>query len=401
MVAFPTRNTPYTYPSDTNGTIGQDIRRTTRTSRPRGTTRMKCTLRSIIAPLALLLGILTHSSSAIEPSATAATPASFADSAVISKYEDTRSHLRKFGVDSAPATQAGSFRLTTYNIENLFDAHDDPSLTGRDDDAGETKPEHELIATAMAIHAVNADVLCFQEVESEQALLEYRDKYLADMGYDHVISIDAGNSRGIENSVLSRFPISNAKNWPNKKLGGVHPEKYGNSKNWYAGEPIAFRRSPLMVDVQIPGAEGEDDWTLTLFVLHHKSGFHNHYWREAEAKGTLKIINSVLESNPDRPIVLLGDYNALPSDESVKTYLNNGFVDIFADRTDSTEITTHESGRRIDLILANDHALSRMNLSGAFVYGTSARPEGTSYRDLETFEGYAADHYPVSVDLKK
>lgn len=362
---------------------------------------MKCTLLSMIAPSALLLGILTLNSSANEPTEVAETKTPFADSEIITKYEATRSHLRKFGIESAPATPAGSFRLTTYNIENLFDAHDDPSLNGRDDDADETKPEHELIATAMAIHAVNADVLCFQEVESAQALLEYRDTYLADMGYDHVISIDAGNSRGIENSVLSRFPISDAKNWPNKELGGVHPEKYGNSKNWYAGEPIAFRRSPLMVDVQIPGTDGEEDWTLTLFVLHHKSGFHNHYWREAEAKGTLKIINSILESDPDRPIVLLGDYNALPTDDSVKTYLNGGFVDIFADRIDSVEITTHESGRRIDLILANAHALSRMNLSKAFVYGTTARPEGTSYRDLETFDGYAADHYPVSVDVKR
>ncbi len=319
----------------------------------------------------------------------------------IAAFEEIRLESRKYGIQDAPATQEGTFRLTTYNIENRFDSHDDPELSGKNDDADEAKPVHELIATAMAIRAVNADVLCIQEVESEKALLEYRDTYLPDMGYDHIVSIDAGNDRGIENSVLSRFPIKSAKNWPNKPLGGVHPEKYGRSKNWYAGEPIAFRRSPLMIDLEIPNSDesGASSWTLTLFVMHHKSGFYNAYWREAEAKGTIKLIKSVLEEHPDRPIVVLGDFNAENNDESVQLYLDEGFVDIFEGRKSHSEIMTHESRRRIDLIIANQAALGRMNTDDAFVYGTAARPDGVDYRDMETFEGYAADHYPVSVDM--
>lgn len=336
--------------------------------------------------------------SAMEPD----TKVPSSDQAVTEQYEKTRLMMRKFGLEEAPPTPENAFRLTAYNIENLFDAHDDPTLTGRDEDIDDTKPEHQLIATAMAIHAVNADVITFQEIESEQALLEYRDNYLADMGYDYFVSIDAGNSRGIENAVLSRFPISHYENWPNKPLGGVHPEKYGNQKNWYAGEPIAFRRSPLRVDVQIPTDDtGESTWTLTLFIMHHKSGRHNDYWREAEATGTLELINTVLKETPDRPIVILGDFNAEPNAASVQTYLKAGFVDIFADHAKSDQIPTHESGRRIDLILANSAALERMNTESAFVYGTAARPKGTSWRDLDTFEGYASDHYPVSVDMTK
>ncbi len=321
--------------------------------------------------------------------------------AQIEQFSQTREMMRQYGVDKAPAKAEGAFRLTTYNIENLFDTHDDPSLTGRNDDADEAKPQHELVATAMAIRAVNADVLCFQEIESEAALIEYRDNYLSDMGYEFVISIDAGNDRGIENAVLSRFPITNAKNWPKKPLGGVHPEKYGTQKNWYAGEPIEFRRSPLMVDLEIPSADGSDSWSLTLFVMHHKSGRYNTYWREAEATGTLELINKVTKARPDRAIVVLGDFNAEVMDKSVQTYLDAGFVDIFVDRESSSEIITHESGRRIDLILANKAALEHMDTDSAFVYGTAARPEGTNWRDLETFDGYAADHYPVSVDMSR
>ncbi len=344
----------------------------------------------------LAISALTLASHAVQPDAMEQPNSE----AAVKQYEKAREMMRQYGLENAPAKAEHTFRLTTYNIENLFDAHDDPVLTGRNDDADEAKPEHELVATAMAIRAVNPDVLCIQEVESEAALLEYRDSYLADMGYEHVVSIDAGNDRGIENSVLSRFPISSVKNWPNMPLGGVHPEKYGTQKNWYAGEPINFRRSPLMVDLEIPASNGSDAWTLTLFVMHHKSGRYNTYWREAEAIGTLKLIKDVLRDNPDRAIVLLGDFNAEVDAQSVQTYLNDGFVDIFADHASKSESTTHESGRRIDLILANKAALSRMNTDSAFVYGTAARPEGVNWRDMETFEGYAADHYPVSVDVK-
>ena len=341
---------------------------------------------------------LTTACAAHQP---ATTDHPFADPDTIAKYEDIRVKMRRFGLESAPEKPEGTLRLTTYNIENLFDDHDDPALTGRNEDIDDTKPEHQLIATALAIRAVNPDILCIQEVESEAALTEYRDTYLADMGYDHLVSIDAGNERGIENAVLSRYPITSFKNWPLLPLGGVHPEKYGTQKNWYAGEPIVFRRSPLMVDVQIPTSDDADAWTLTLFVMHHKSGYHNAYWRQAEAKGTLELLKEVSDAHPDRPIVVLGDFNATPEDKSVRIYLDNGYTDLFGSRKDSPEIVTHDSGRRIDLILANDNALQHLDPDDAFVLGLTSRPEGTNWRDLPTFEGYASDHYPVSIDLTR
>ncbi len=356
------------------------------------------TLRAII--LFTFTAVLTSACAAHQP--TTNEPA-FADEATITQYESIRTTMRRFGLESAPPKPDHTFRLTTYNIENLFDAHDDPDLIGRNEDIDDTKPEEQLISSALAIRAVNPDVLCIQEVESESALLEYRDTYLADMGYDHVVSIDAGNERGIENAVLSRYPISNFKNWPLLPLGGVHPEKYGTQKNWYAGEPIVFRRSPLMVDIEIPTSDDDnaDTWTLTLFVMHHKSGRYNTYWREAETKGTLKLLDEVSQAHPERPIIVLGDFNATPKDTSVTLYLENGYTDLFGSRKDSREIITHESERRIDFILANDQALQRLNPQNAFVLGLASRPEGTNYRDLPSFPGYASDHYPVSIDINR
>ncbi len=311
--------------------------------------------------------------------------------------------MRRFGVAQAPETTPGAIRVTTYNIENLFDDVDDPALTGGNEDIDDEKPEHELKATARAIRLVNPDVLCLQEVESLEALLDYRDTYLADMGYEHVVSIDAGTARGIEQSVLSRYPLSNARNWPGKPLGGVHPEKYGNSRNWHAGEPITYRRSPLMVDVTVPAdARGNGEpYEFTLVVVHHKSGRHSGYWREAEASMLAKELASISQADREANLIILGDFNAEFADDSVQTYTELGFTNVLErDAASDASRVTHESGRAIDLMLVSEAMKPEIVPGSGFVLGTPSRPEGVSWRDVPSFEGYASDHFPVSIDVR-
>jgi endonuclease/exonuclease/phosphatase family metal-dependent hydrolase len=342
--------------------------------------------------------------------ACAAQPAAMSDEQTSSSEESlveilpqivkARKTMRRFGVAEAQSKPAGAVRLVTYNIENLFDDVDDPTLSDRNEDIDDLKPFHQRAAVAEAIRQIDPDVLCLQEIESLEALEWFRDEFLADMGYDYIVSLDAGNSRGIENAVLSRYPLSEGQVWVNGELGGVHPPLYGDKPNFEAGKPLLFRRSPLQVDVELPGAEDGASWTLSLFVEHHKSGRYNSYWREAEAKKIVELAEEITAEYPDRPLIVLGDFNALVTDESVKTYLNNGFHDIFAGReSEGSDIITHESNRRIDLILANDAAMAHLLVDQAFVFGTAARPAEIDWRDLDTFMGYAADHYPVVVDI--
>ena len=78
-----------------------------------------------------------------------------------------------------------------------------------------------------SIKELDADILCLQEVESEEALRWFRDAYLADMGYEYLVSHDVGYYRGIEQSVLSRFPISNPTIWKNEDLTDMEDLKTG------------------------------------------------------------------------------------------------------------------------------------------------------------------------------
>lgn len=319
----------------------------------------------------------------------------------------------RFGTAKPIAKPVGALRVAEYNIENLFDDKDDPALSGEHEDKDMTKPESERRAAAAAIHAIDADVLALAEVESKDAVVWFRDQFLSDMGYQYVASIDAGDERGIEQAVLSRYPIGDVKNWVKLPLGGNHPEKWGRGANREAGKPITFHRSPLEVTVTVPveaashyvapdgaAVRASKPYTLTLLVVHQKAGGPGGYWREKEAAKTVELVKELETASPDRNVVILGDFNARPDDKVMKTYTDAGFVDLFAHRKrgDSTYIT-HESGRPIDYILLSPTAAKELIPETRFIFGTPARPKDADYRTTPGPQGYASDHYPVVMDL--
>ncbi|MEO0483057.1 MAG: endonuclease/exonuclease/phosphatase family protein, partial [Planctomycetota bacterium] len=260
--------------------------------------------------------------------------------------------LHRFGLEEPLPKPTNAIRLTTYNVENFFDGVDDP-VSPRHDVEWEKDSAH-VEAVAKAIRKVDADVLCLQEMESEDVLRAFRDAYLSDMGYDHLVSIDAGDQRGIEQSVLSRFPIVKTDLFENYDTGAVHPELWNGRPNRYAGEPILLRRSPLFATIAVPAGFGRPEpYELTVIVVHHKSGRGNDYWREAESKGLMELIEKHY-SGRDKNIAILGDFNARPDDTSVTMYGGAGFRDVWTDRPRGDWGKTHESGRAIDLILVNE-----------------------------------------------
>jgi endonuclease/exonuclease/phosphatase family metal-dependent hydrolase len=307
----------------------------------------------------------------------------------------------RFGSAESSPKPAGAIRLVSYNVENLFDDHDDPALSGEHEDAEETKPAAHLEALAATIRTLSPDILAVQEVESERALLWFRDAYLADMGYAHIASPDAGDERGIEQSVLSRHPIVEVKSWPREPLGGVHPEKWGTSENFNAGQPITFHRSPLLVTIEVPaGADAAEPYRLSVVVVHHKSGREGGYWRDKEAAKTVELLAALQRDDPDRNIAVVGDFNAIPTDASVAAYTSAGLIDLFSDRRPgAAEWITHESGRTIDFILVNPSLAAELVPGSRFILGTPARPEGADWRTTPPPVGYASDHYPLVVDL--
>ncbi|MBL0926073.1 MAG: endonuclease/exonuclease/phosphatase family protein [Phycisphaerales bacterium] len=306
------------------------------------------------------------------------------------------------GIREPKPKAAGAIRVVSYNVENLFDHIDSPAYTGQSDDARSVKPDSEKAAVAEAIRRLDADVIGLQEVESIETLKHFRDTYLKGLGYDHILSLDVGDERGIEQAVLSRYPIVEAKIWPDRIIGGPQPGEIDGRPNQSAGKPMRWRRSPLCVTIDIPGKSDEaKPYELTLIVVHQKSGARNDWWREAEAKALTDIVVSMQKESPERNIVVLGDFNATPNAQSVLEYKRAGLVDPLAEgrKPKDTAFISHASGRTIDFVLLNAAVFKEYVPGSAFILATPQRPAEMDWRTTPTPPGYASDHSPVVIDL--
>ncbi len=369
----------------------------------------------VTKPVQLVIGVVAVATVAVAamlsqpglkapPAAVPATPALPA--------ADPTSTIR-FGVKQAPAKTTGAIRITTFNVENLFDDKDDPALSGTFEDKDSTKPADQLKAAADAIRLIDSDILCLQEVESEAAVKWFRDGWLKGLGYEYIASVDAGDPRGIEQAVLSRFPIKSVRTFTHKKLGGKQPEKWGRDANKEAGTEYEFKRSPLEVTIEVPNTSVSDllkkagkpearsaSYELTLFVVHLKSGRDYDLQRAAEAKGVIDLADAIVKQKPQANILVLGDCNATLNQGALKPFEAARMPSIWSDRNPQDRATmTHTTSRCIDHIYYNANIKPELVLSSRFVLGMPARDAKADYRTTPPPPGYASDHYPVSIDL--
>jgi endonuclease/exonuclease/phosphatase family metal-dependent hydrolase len=312
----------------------------------------------------------------------------------------------RFGVSEIPTKAPGTFRLTTWNIENLFDDKDDPANNWGDELAS-TKPQAHRDAAGAAIKRLDPDVLALEEIESADALKWFlADQKLSEI-YPHIVSLDAGDGRGIEQAVISKFPLSGARNWPDRTLSDKHPDLLSDGKpNPDFDKPIKMARSPLVVDVTVPGsfAGTGKPYVLTLMVIHSKSGRGYAFQREAEARRLVELVKELTKENPARNLAVLGDFNARKVDLSFQTYTSvdpsgGGLFDVFGDvNPGDPRVQSHVTNRIIDHILLNQAAKPEFIGSSRFVYAMPLPPSNPF--DAPKPAGYASDHLPVSIDLK-
>lgn len=347
-----------------------------------------------LAALLISSSCVAQSAPAIEKSQPAAAPPKQVDRSTV-----------RFGEKTARPRTTGQVRIATYNTMNLFDS-DPVTRTHNEGDPAPIKPQEEREAIAAGLRAVDADIVALEEIESLAVLKAFRDKYLKDLGYEYAELVESEDPRGIDNAVLSRYPIVKTEAYNDRKIGGKHPARDGSRPNPLAGEDIKFRRTPLRVDVRIPSSafnlKGGEDETITLLVVHHKSGRGSDYWRIAEARGVVDIVKEIESASPGALIAILGDFNGMVTDPNGKVYTDAGLVDVFSgrDAADPRNVS-HESGRRIDLIFVNQNLRKQLVKDSAFIYGMPARPEGADWRTTLPPEGYGSDHYPVAVDLDR
>lgn len=276
-------------------------------------------------------------------------------------------------------------KILSWNVEHFVDQHNDPYV----DNSREDTAEHmgnKRADLVEALRIANADIVVLQEFESAKLLRDIAFNDLSDMGYQFFA--DAPSHTWYMNVVvMSRVPLGVMYSY-----GNLHTPVLG----WLdeEGKPTSQNRlntRTWSIDVY-PSA----NYSFVLGAVHLKAGRNE---RDIAMRlGQINMLKAQFErflhEDPNRNILLVGDFNALPSTTELNAILigeNNGntFIDPLAE-----DVFTHtalEPQRRLDYAVMNGNMMPEMVPDSAQVmrYFEPQRQDNL------------ADHLPVVIEFYK
>lgn len=212
-----------------------------------------------------------------------------------------------------PVTTSAWNSILFYNVENLFDTIDDPLkddaefLPGSKSDWNTPKYNTKIKHIGEVIEKANFPVLVgFSEVENDAVLTDLvKSPLLASKKYGFV-HFDSPDERGIDVALLYRTDLFKVNS--SRALPVIFPT-----------EPTDKTRDILYVSGILSGE------TVHIFVNHWPSrseGEEKTRHRRAAAAGVVRTqIDSLFKTTKDPQIVIMGDLNDHPTDESVVKHL--------------------------------------------------------------------------------
>ncbi len=285
---------------------------------------------------------------------------------------------------SAQPRQPSKLTVASYNVENFFDVFDDPYT---DDDGTEVKPRPLIEAIANTLKAIDADVVCIQEVENEPALQAMVNELMPDRGYRFVTVLKGNDGRGINLGIISRLPIISVTS--HRWLTLTNPA--APNRTW------SFSRDLMRIDLDLG-----NDQTLTVYNVHLKSNRdsegdpNSSFHRTAEAIALKTQVLNQLEQNSDALILAMGDFNSdyqqQPNDPRTWPAMEHllmpvdgrrVLIDLHAGLTRQERITLPGSGRyppiTFDYILASPKMAGRVIKNSARVFDGSTAALGSDH----------------------
>lgn len=234
-----------------------------------------------------------------------------------------------------PQSENHAVTLMTFNVENLFDAKDDPDREDRDYlplalkqteehkaacaelrfeswqnrclniDWNEDVVAQKLAVIAASIRQVNdgrgPDVIALQEVENISILERLRTEYLGESGYEPAVLIEGNDSRGIDLAFLSRLPLVAEPQLHDLVFDAEYADRVGDT------------RGILQADFEMP-----DGSVLTGFAVHFPAPYHPTEMRIA----AYNTLNGLLANLPeDRHVFAAGDFNTTSAEDGEQNIL--------------------------------------------------------------------------------
>ncbi len=313
-----------------------------------------------------------------------------------------------------------SLVIAFYNVENLFDTHDDANV----DDAEFTpdgkslwnnaKYEKKISNIARVIKAMNndkgADIIGLSEVENK-GVLEHliADPQLKKLGYK-IMHHDSPDGRGIDVAMIYKKNAMKVLDW---KALPVDISLYGER--------------PTRDVLWITGLVGSD--TIYFFLNHWPSRREGKETSEPKrivvANVVRKVVDPIMAIHPQAKILIMGDFNDNPTDKSVYEILKgrkspelnyNSFYncDFNFDwkKGEGSEFYRGDWSRLIQIIVSTSLIKNQITSSGTFSNAYIFKQDWMLKKDdatqqmipERTFEddgviGFS-DHLPVYIILK-
>jgi endonuclease/exonuclease/phosphatase family metal-dependent hydrolase len=209
-----------------------------------------------------------------------------------------------FSILIAPAAfGADQFRVATYNVETYLDQ---PTATRpfiKKDDAKAKVRE--------SIKAMHPDVIALEEMGTTNALMELRAS-LKNEGEDFPYwEYVPGADPDIHVAILSKLPI-------------VARRPHTNVEYLLDGKRSLVKRGFAEVDIQ-----ADANLTFTMLVAHLKSkrtddAEDEEAMRLGEAKALHEIIETELKADPEKKMVVLGDFNDGRNSDPMRAIIGRG-----------------------------------------------------------------------------
>lgn len=312
---------------------------------------------------------------------------------------------------------ADSLPLVFYNVENLFDTLDDPNandnefLPGSEKEWTTERYRKKLEdISAVIVEAGNGNLPGFIgmcEVENRRVLEDLTRTGSLSEGDYGMVHYDSGDSRGIDVAFLfqkSIFQVTESELFPSR------PD---------SNSPSAGRE---MLYVNGNTTSGEE---IHFFVCHWTSrtaGVKQSEGRRVEAAKVLRDrVDRILAVDSQAKIVIMGDMNDMPDDQSIREVLgavspdgsNGGLVNLMYPAFSRGEGSYNYQGRwdMLDHIIVSSALLSG---PGCYIKGgqgyvhksdrnTFSHPRGMEIPDRtysgNRYLGGVSDHFPVVVFL--